>query len=120
MSAHYSNDFRNKIVNLVKKGMRKSTIAKQLEIGRSTIDRWLDLKAKFGSVTSQKPIRKGQIPKINNLDEFKKFADANRNLTQKEMAEQYGNVSRITIGRALRKIGYTRKKRATYIQKAKK
>lgn len=116
MSVPYSEDLRKKVLALVKKKVKRTVIAQQLEIGRTSIYRWGILEKKTGSVAPKTPYRKGPVRKITDLDAFKIFVDANKDLTQKEMGKKYGDVSKDTIGRALRKIGYSRKKRTTNIQ----
>lgn len=120
MSVPYSEDLRKKVLALVKKKVKRTAIAQQLEIGRTSIYRWSILEKETGSVAPRIPYRKGPVRKITDLDAFKIFVDLNKDLTQKEMGKKYGDVSKDTIGRALRKIGYSRKKRATHIQSAMK
>lgn len=117
MHAPYSEDLRKKVLTLVNKKVKKTTIAGQLEIGRDTIYRWIKLEKETGSVASKPHRKRGPALKIADLDAFRNFVDANKNLTQEEMAKKYGNVSESTIARALQRIGYSRKKRATNILK---
>ena len=58
-----------------------------------------------------KEYRRGPKPKIDDLEAFKTFAEANGHLTQKEMAEKWDKpVSPVLIRQALSKINFTRKK----------
>ena len=51
-------------------------------------------------------------PKIENLEQFRVFAQAHGHLTQQAMAQQWeGDISDRTIGKALKRLGFTRKKR---------
>jgi hypothetical protein len=59
-----------------------------------------------------------QLSKIRDWQKFEKFAVAHGDKTQKEMASLWGNVSRHTISRGLKKLGYTRKKKPTVIKNA--
>ena len=95
--------------------MSKEEVAKLLEVGRDTVFRWAKRKKETGSLASKQI--PGRPATIKDMENFKKFVDANKNLTQKEMANKYGDVSKDTIARALRKIGYSRKKRVIYIPK---
>jgi transposase len=115
MRKPYSLDLKEKALALVAKNMSKEEVAKLLEVGRDTVFRWAKRKRETGSLVA-KPI-KGRTPKITDLENFKKFVDENKNLTQEEMARKYGSVSKDAIGRTLRKIGYSRKKRVIYIPK---
>lgn len=56
--------------------------------------------------------RRGPQSKINDLETFESFAVEHGDLTQKEMALKWPSpVSRVLIGKALRKIKFTRKKK---------
>jgi transcriptional antiterminator len=46
---------------------------------------------------------------MTDLEEFRQFVEANQGLTQKEMGVILG-VSHTTVGQALKKINFTRKK----------
>ena len=55
------------------------------------------------------------------LENFRDFARKHGSKTQDEMAEAWaGKISDITIAKALRKIGFTRKKKLTDIKKGMK
>jgi transposase len=75
------------------------------------LDQWLKRREEKGTV-ALKQYRRGPKPKINDLEAFKTFAEANGHLTQKEMAEKWVKpVSSVLIRQALRKINFTRKKK---------
>jgi hypothetical protein len=53
-------------------------------------------------------------PKIEDLDGFRSFVQTRGHLTQREMAQQWqAPISGWAIGKALKRIGFTRKKRPT-------
>ncbi len=111
MAIAYSNDLRKKIVEAINsKKMKKKEISKQLNINIRTIQRWLTLQRKTGSIKSKTGYQNGHNHKIIDLNTFQKFVEANPSLTQLEMAEKWGNVSKSTIARALKKINFTVKK----------
>ncbi|NEP29547.1 MAG: IS630 family transposase, partial [Moorea sp. SIO3I6] len=74
-------------------------------------DLWLKARAETGSFKAKRNYSRGPAPKIQNLEEFRQFACINGGKTQQQMAEKWPEkISRITIGKALKRIGFTRKK----------
>jgi transposase len=117
MTAAYSIDLREKAVSAIDRGERKSHICRTLNISRNTLDQWLQLREEKGNLAPQE-YRRGPKPKIDDLEAFKAFAEANGHLTQKEMAEQWHQpVSPVLIRQALHKINFTRKKKLTATKK---
>ncbi len=59
------------------------------------------------------PITKnwGRKAKIQDLNKFKSFVEEKPDRTQGEMAEEWGGVSKTTIGRGLKRIDFTYKKK---------
>ncbi len=51
------------------------------------------------------------------MEEFEKFVETNSDQTQKQMAAKWGNCSRFTISRNLKKLGFTPKKKRIVIKK---
>ncbi len=80
------------------------------------IDLWLKRKAAtldFQPKTN-KPPRSDR--KISDWDKFREFSKVHGDKTQKEMAELWNSdISARTISRALKKIGFTRKKNDVHI-----
>ncbi|WP_293106069.1 IS630 transposase-related protein [Moorena sp. SIO3I6] len=112
MPSPYSDDFREKAVAAVDRGEKKTQICRMLKISRNTLDLWLKAREERGTVKAKRNYRRGPKPKIRDLDEFRQFAQKNGGITQKEMAQQWPEeISRITIGKALKRIGFTRKKK---------
>ena len=78
---------------------------------------WCQLKAETGDVYP-KPL-KPQGPKclIKDWDKFKRFVEANADKTQRELAELWeDDISARSISRAIKRIGFTRKKRRMVIE----
>ncbi len=114
MPAPYSHDLRQKAVDAVDRGQSKSQICRTLQISRNTLNLWLKRRQATATVEAKRDYRHGPLPKITNLDAFEAFAQAHGHLTQQKMAEQWPEpISNRTIGKALKRIGFTRKKRAT-------
>ena len=110
MAIAYSYDLRIRALNLIELGKTTEEVSSLLKISISTIRLWLRLKKKNIDIKPKKNWQKGYGHKIKNLEEFSRFVDENNDLTIEEMAKQWGDVKRMTIHRALQKIGYSKKK----------
>lgn len=111
MPAPYSDDFRQKALAAVDRKEEKTQICRTFGISRNTLHTWLKRREQTGSVAAVQNYRRGPKPKIDDLEKFRAFAEAHGRLTQKEMARLWPEpVSNRTIGKALEKIGFTRKK----------
>lgn len=118
MSAPYSYDLRIKVIEAIDGGMGKTQASKIFKISRNTINLWLTRRKQTGEYRAKVGYQQGYGTKINNLEEFREFARKHGSQTQEEMAEAWqGEISDRTIGKALRKIGFTRKKKLTDIEK---
>ena len=117
MPAPYSDDFRVKAIAAVDRGERKIEVCRMLGISRNTLDLWLKQREQVGSISANRNYRRGPKGKIDDLSAFRSFAKQYGHLTQAEMAEQWHEpISKYTIGKALKRIGFTRKKRPTVIE----
>lgn len=115
MPSPYSDDLREKAIAGVDRGEKKSHVCRMFKISRNTLDLWLKARAETGSFKAKQNYSRGPAPKIQNLEEFRQFAQKNGGRTQQEMAEQWPEkISRITIGKALKRINFTRKKTYGY------
>ncbi len=83
MPAPYSDDFRQKALAAVDRGEGKTSACKMFGIGRNTLHTWLTQRQETGSFAANISYRRGPKPKIDDLDAFRQFAEANGNLTQK-------------------------------------
>ena len=118
MAAPYSYDLRKKVIEAIDGGMRKSQASKIFKLSRNTIDLWLHKRKETGDYKASDGYQKGYGAKITDLEKFKEFARKHRSQTQREMAEAWsGEISDLTIGKALKKIGFTRKKKLTAIER---
>lgn len=112
MSAAYSDDLRAKVLAAIDRGEKKSQVSRMFNISRNTLDLWLKRREKTGSAAPIRNYHRGPAPKINDLDAFRGFATTHGHLTQQQMAQLWPEaVSNRTIGKALQRIGFTRKKR---------
>ena len=118
MSNAYDYDLRRKVMDAIElDGMPKSEASRVFNVSRNTIHLWCQLKAETGDIYP-KPL-KPQGPKclIQDWDKFKRFVEANADKTQRELAELWeDDISARSISRAIKRIGFTRKKRRMVIE----
>jgi transposase len=111
MPAPYSYDLRIKVIEAIDGGMGKTQASKIFNISRNTINLWLNKREQTGDYRAKKGYQQGYGAKIPNLEKFREFARKHGNQTQQEMAQAWEEeISDRTIGKALKKIGFTRKK----------
>jgi transposase len=113
MPKPYSYDLRQKVIQAIKlDGLKKTEASLLFNISRNTIDLWLkrlSVTGDFQSLPNQPP---GNGHKITDWEKFREFAQVHGDKTQVEMASLWEEpISDRTISRALKKIGFTRKKR---------
>ena len=118
MPAPYSYDLRIKVIEAIDGGMGKTQASKIFNISRNTINLWLNKRKQTGDYRAKEGYQQGYGAKITDLDKFREFARKHGSQTQAEMAEAWEEaISDQTIGKALKKIGFTRKKKLTDIEK---
>lgn len=122
MAKPYSYDLRVKVINAIElDGIKKSEASELFNISRNTIDLWLNRKAQTGDFRPQPNKPPGHSHKITDWEKFHDFAIIHGDKTQEQMAKLWeGDISSRTISRALRHIGFTRKKRLMGILNAMK
>lgn len=110
MTIAYSYDLRIRALALINSGNRITSVSRMLNINRSTLYDWLELAKKNNGLHPKKNWQTGYGHKIIDLVAFKEFVDANKDLTLTQMAEILGGVKRSSVYRAIKKIGYVKKK----------
>lgn len=112
MPAAYSHDLRKKVMEAIDLGVKRSNVALQFRIGKTTIYEWERRRNKVGDFKALKPGSVGYGHKVTDWEAFKAFAQTHGHKTQAEMAKEWeGDISPQTISRCLHKINFTRKKR---------
>lgn len=112
MPAPYSNDFRSKAIAAVARGERKSKVAEMFNISRNTLDLWLKRVALTGNCRPIQAKRCNHRQKIKDWERFREFVSLHGDQTQARMAQVWGEgVTQQNISDALKKIGWSRKKR---------
>lgn len=120
MPAAYSYDLRKRAIEALDEGESREAVAERFKIGRTTLWEWQQRRKETGDFQSKKLGNGGYNHKIIDWDKFTEFAKKHGRKTLLEMAKLWDNVSIQTIHRALKKIGFTRKKRHMDIRKGTK
>lgn len=112
MPAPYSYDLRRKALEAVKQGQRKIDVSRMFNISRNTLDLWLKREEETGDCRANTGFQQGNRHKITDWERFREFAKQHGDKTQAKLAALWGDhVTQQDISRALRKIGFSRKKR---------
>jgi transposase len=113
MPKPYSMDFRQKVIDAIElDGYKKSEVSKIFRVSRNTIDLWLKRREEIGSLHPKVNKPPGNNHCITDWEKFREFAKTHGDKTQAQMAELWeGKISTRSICRALKKIGFSRKKK---------
>ncbi|WP_434222272.1 IS630 family transposase [Limnospira platensis CENA597] len=116
MPAPYSYDLRQKVIDAIElDGMPKTEASQVFHVSRNTINLWLQRKAQTGDFLPKPNRPPGHSHQITDWHKFKAFAQEHGDQTSAQMAELWDDdISPRTISRALKKIGFTRKKTYGY------
>jgi len=112
----YSLDLRTRVLDAIYGGMARSTAVRVFQVSLSSIKRWLTHRQETGSLAPKSrpgklaTITPAQVPTL--LFQLEQFPDA----TLAEHAERWNadhdtTLSHWTLGRAIRRSGWSRKKR---------
>lgn len=111
----YSSDLRSRIVDAVDAGMSKAEAARRFDVALSSVKRYVRLQATTGSLAPTP--RPGRTPRISRaqLDDLRAQVAAHPAAYLDEhcvlWTQTHGvHVSPITMSRAIRRAGFTRKK----------
>jgi transposase len=112
MPSPYSVDLRKRAIDAYLNSQKTTLekIAKQFQIGEKTLRNWLRLHEKTGSLEAKRGYQKGHSHVISDDEEFKKFILENDFSTREEIVQKLGRGSVSSIGRALKKIKFVKKK----------
>ena len=112
----YREDLRERVLRHVDKGKSKMSAHQLFGVSRSTIDHWIKLRQRTGSLKASTNYRRGPAPAIHNVELFAAFAQRHNSCTLAQMASAWEQetgqkLSLMPFSLALRRIGWTRKKR---------
>ena len=118
MPKAYDTDLRRKVIEAIElNGMKRCEASEFFGISRNTIHQWFQLKAATGDVKPKPVEHRGHSHKITDWENFRAFVAANDDKRQTEMAQLWqDDLSERTISRALKQIGFTRKKKLMAIE----
>jgi transposase len=110
-----SIDLRKRVIEATDSGMHIDQAVKVFKVCRRVIYNWLELRKKTNSLAPKSGYQNGHSHKITDWEQFKVFAEANRQRTIPQMVIEWQQLTGISasesvIGKALKKIGYTSKK----------
>ena len=116
MPRPYSGDLRRRVVAAAGEGQSRGSVARRFAVGRSTVYRWVETAREEGRLEAN-PMHGGPPPAIRGESEtaLKRLVGTDHHLTLAEyrdrLAEEIGvRVHPWTLGRALKRLGLTRKK----------
>ena len=123
MGKSYSTDLRERVLQAIEEGMSKGQAHRTFHLSRSTIDHWFALRERTGCLAPP-PDCRTYNRQLEGKD-FEEFAHRNRHATLGEMAaawqqEKGVSLSVMSFSRALRELGWTRKKRVGVTKSAMK
>jgi transposase len=110
-----SQDLRERVVRAVESGMPRAEIVKTFAVSQATIKRYLKQHRETGHVKPKaipgRPARKGAALQAGLLPQLQAHRDARlEDHCQQWEAEHGVQVSTATMSRAIKRIGWTRKK----------
>ena len=77
----YSQDLRERALNLMINGMSISHVSRLLNISRPTLHQWRDRYLSTGSTVAKVSVPPPETSKIKDWEEFEKFVQANHEQT---------------------------------------
>ncbi len=118
----FSLDLRKRVIAFVDEGMHIDKAVKAFQVSRRVIYEWLELRRKTGSLTPKTGYQKGHSHKITDWKKFKEFANSNRHCSAPQMIIKWKRLTNVDVSesvmlRALKKIGFTSKKKLLIIPK---
>ncbi len=125
MGAPYSQDLRLRVLKAIDQGLSKVAVHRTFGVSRSTVDDWLKLREETGQVAAKTAYYRGRRPVLEDTAEVRAFIERYRYGTLSQMVEawfelQGQRLSTMTFSTTLRRLGYTRKKRASSTRTAKR
>ncbi len=112
----YSTDLRERVLDAIERGMKRSEAVTIFAVSDGSIKRWQKLRRDGSSLTARRPGRKRQAATPHDDALIQGLVDATPDATLQEYTDQWNDLhqqalSRWTIGRRIRRLKLTRKKR---------
>jgi putative transposase len=112
MPAPYSLDLRLRCIEAIRRGETESAVAQWAGIAVRTVKYWKQRYAKQGNVQPITDFRRGPQSKVDR-EKLKLHIESSSDKKLNEIGKELG-FSATTVGRHLKAMGYTRKKRHSY------
>lgn len=116
MPKSYSGDLRRRVVAAVEGGQSREAVARRFAVGRSSVYRWVETARGEGRLEA-KPMQGGPKPVIREDAEaaLRRLVLASNHLTLAEYRDRLADETGVrvhpwTLGRAMRRLGLTRRK----------
>ena len=109
----YSLDLRKLVLAYVEEGHSQAEAARQFKLHSVTVSRWIKLKKTIGSL---KAVAVPRSPHKLPLDALEKYVEEHPDDFLREIASHFG-CGKDAVARALKKLGFTRKKNKKYTGK---
>jgi transposase len=119
MPAPYSLDLRKRVINDYQKKITQVEIAKKYNICLKTVKNWVSLFKKTNDIRPKEGYQNGHSHIIKDLDEFKVNLEIKNYTNMNEIIKDLGKGSTSSIGRALKKVNYVKKKFFLYKERDK-
>ncbi len=112
----YSVDLRERVLNAIERGMERSEAITTFAVSEGSIKRWQKLRREGKSLVAGRAGRKSQPPKPSDDAVVRRLVAATPDATLQEYTDRWNElhdklISRWTLGRAIRRLKLTRKKR---------
>ena len=109
----YSLDFRELVVSYVEEGHTQAEAARHFKLHPDTVGRWIKLKKTTGSLRA---IPVPRSPHKLPLEPLEKYVKEHPDAFLREIAAHF-NCGKDAVARALKKLGFTRKKNKKFTGK---
>jgi transposase len=121
MPRAYSVDLRLRVMAAYRGGMKISDICTQFQVSRDCVYDWRKLEAKKWCLDASYAQCTGRIRAIQLDEKFEEFVKTHAHSTLKKMVEAWGKmhkqkVSVMAMSRALKRLGWTQKKKTIHYQ----
>ena len=111
MPIPYSNDLRQKALNMIDSGILQKEVASILKINRTTLLRWKKRRKEQGNCDFKGYNKNQDKVKIKDIPRFTEFIKKNKLFSLAQMTEKWqGSNCVMTIYNNLKKLGYSYKK----------
>lgn len=113
----YSVDLRQRVLDALEGGLSRKQVITTFQVSEGSIKRWLTLQREHNTLQPAKPTGRPATFKSHNDDDvLRRLVEATPDATLAEYTQEWNelhdtSVSHWTLGRAIRRLALTRKKR---------